>query len=105
VHATPPALLFLGSSSKVLKGRDLSTMGVAIEKMLIQQSLLIIPHCRRILSPYHSRQYLQWGLLTHSNKPFLQSRQIRMAATGIPKLNNTSKNADKLLSLTKYWQC
>jgi hypothetical protein len=80
-------------------------MGVAIEKILIQQSLLIIPHCRRILSPYYSRQYLQGGLFTHLNEAFLQPRQTGMAATGIPKLNNTSKNADKLLSLTKYWQC
>jgi len=80
-------------------------MGVAIEKMLIQQSLLIIPHCRRILSPYHSRQYLQWGLSAHSNEAFLKPRQIRMAATAIPKLNNTSKNADNILSATKYCQC
>ena len=38
-------------------------------------------------------------------KPFYNPDRPGMAATGIPKLNNTSKNADNILSATKYCQC
>ena len=85
--------LFLDRSSTVLKGRDMSTMGVAHRKNGISNV------------SYHSRQYLPWGLLTHSNEAFLQPRQSGTATTGIPKLNNISKNADNILSVTKYCQC
>jgi len=60
VHANPPAFPFLGRSSKVRKGRDMSMMGGAHRKNATPATTP--PHHPPTPSgSYRSRQYLKWG--------------------------------------------